>query len=128
MRTGFSAVKSGIVMFTIPFVFALHPELLLIDKAVIDPGTGNFLPGYDGTIDTTWLTFMIARLAVTLYLVSSSLAAYDRKSLSVTEIAIRLIIAVLIMFYTLEVYLPALVAGIAVIGFHFVRNRSIVAA
>ena len=29
MRTGFSAVKSGIVMFTIPFVFAIYPELLL---------------------------------------------------------------------------------------------------
>ena len=28
MRTGFSAVKSGIVMFTIPFVFAIYPCLL----------------------------------------------------------------------------------------------------
>ena len=37
MKTGFSAVKSGIVMFTIPFVFAIYPELLLIDKAIIDP-------------------------------------------------------------------------------------------
>ena len=48
MKTGFSAVKSGIVMFTIPFVFALYPELLLIDQAVIDPGTGAFFDGYDG--------------------------------------------------------------------------------
>jgi TRAP-type uncharacterized transport system fused permease subunit len=29
MKTGFSAVRSGIVMFTIPFVFALYPELKL---------------------------------------------------------------------------------------------------
>ena len=31
MATGFSAVRSGIVMFIIPFVFAMYPELLLID-------------------------------------------------------------------------------------------------
>ncbi|HBD52256.1 MAG TPA: C4-dicarboxylate ABC transporter, partial [Alphaproteobacteria bacterium] len=46
MKTGFSAVKSGIVMFTIPFIFAIYPELLLIKHAVIDPATGLFLPGY----------------------------------------------------------------------------------
>ena len=35
MKTGFSAVRSGIVLFTIPFVFAVYPELLLIDKAIL---------------------------------------------------------------------------------------------
>lgn len=128
MRTGFSAVKSGIVMFTIPFVFAFHPELLLIDKAVVDPSTGNFLPGYDGAIDIVWLMFIVARLAVTLYLVSSALAAYDRKSLSAVEIAVRLAVAVLIIFHPLEVYLPALIAGIGIIGFHVLRNRTVVPA
>jgi len=37
MSTGFAAVKVGIVMFVIPFVFALYPEVLLIEAAVIDP-------------------------------------------------------------------------------------------
>ena len=35
MRTGFAAVKVGVVMFTIPFVFAWYPELLLIDDALM---------------------------------------------------------------------------------------------
>ncbi|MEK9961618.1 MAG: TRAP transporter fused permease subunit, partial [Rhodobiaceae bacterium] len=81
MKTGFSAVKSGIVMFTIPFVFALYPELLLIDQAVIDPGTGAFFDGYDGQTDVAWLGFLMARLALALYLVSSAMAAYDQRGL-----------------------------------------------
>lgn len=123
MRTGFSAVKSGIVMFTIPFVFANHPELLLIDKAVIDPGSGNYLPGYEGSVDIGWLVFLVARLALTLYLVSSALSAFDRKALAPVEIGIRLVVAVLIMFHPMEVYLPAIGAGIVVIALHVMRNR-----
>ena len=123
MKTGFSAVKSGIVMFTIPFVFATYPELLLIDKAVLDPDSAGFLPGYDGTIDAGWLAFLIARLAIALFLVSSALAAYDRKSLNSFEIAIRLGVAALIMFRPVEVYVPALAAGVVVIAMHLFRSR-----
>ncbi len=124
MRTGFSAVKSGIVMFTIPFVFAVYPELLLIDKAVLDPGTGGFLAGYDGTIDGGWLLFLIMRLAVALYLVSSALAAFDHRALAGIEVAARLVIAVCIMSRPAEAYLPALAIGFVVIALHFFRSRT----
>ena len=123
MKTGFSAVKSGIVIFTLPFVFATYPELLLIDKAVLDPGSAGFLPGYDGSVDVGWLAFLTARLAVALYLVSSALAAYDRKALNGLEIAARLALAALIMFRPPEVYVAALAAGGGVIAVHFVRSR-----
>ena len=123
MRTGFSAVKSGIVMFTIPFVFALYPELLLIDKAVIDPNSGLFLTGYDGTINVGWLGFMLVRVALSLFLISSALAAYDRKALSIMEIGIRVGIAVLILARPTEVYGPAIAAGVAVIAFHLFQTR-----
>lgn len=123
MKTGFSAVKSGIVMFTIPFVFAIYPELLLIDKAVIDPTNGQFLPGYDGTTDWGWLAFLVARLGLALFLVSSALSAYDRKALGVVEIAIRLGVAVLILAKPMEVYGPAIAAGIVVIAVHSFRNK-----
>ena len=124
MKTGFSAVKSGIVMFTIPFVFAVYPELLLIDKAVLDPGSAGFLPGYDGTIDVGWLMFLVARLAVALFLVSSALTAYDRKALNGLEIAVRLAVAALIMVRPAEVYGPALAAGAGVIALHLIRSRN----
>ncbi len=128
MRTGFSAVKSGIVMFTIPFAFAIYPEILLIDNAVIDPGSGAFLAGYDGTIDVGWLLFLIARLAVALYLVSSALAAYDRNALNSIEIFVRLAVALLIMFRPSEVHLPALAAGAGFVALHMFRSRTPAAA
>ncbi|MDC0196767.1 TRAP transporter fused permease subunit, partial [Gammaproteobacteria bacterium] len=53
LATGFSAVRAGIVMFTIPFVFAFYPELLLIEQAQImqsidgdTSGKTTYLPGY----------------------------------------------------------------------------------
>lgn len=118
MRTAFSAVKSGIVMFTIPFVFAIYPELLLIEQAVIDPASGTFLPGYDGTIDIGWLMVLIGRLALALYLVSSAMAAYDRKALGAVQIAIRIILALLVMVKPPEICGPAVLASIGVILFH----------
>ena len=124
MKTGFSAVRSGIVMFTLPFVFAIYPELLLIDSAVIDPQTGGFLEGYNGEIDMGWLIFLGARLAFALYLVSSALAAFDRKALSWIDIALRLTLAVLILSRPTEVYLTALAAASALMALHFVQNKT----
>jgi len=128
MKTGFSAVKSGIVMFTLPFIFAIYPELLLIDKAVIDPETGLFLTGYDGTINFGWLAFLFARLALALYLVSSALAAFDQKPLNAAEIVIRLAIAVLILSKPVEFYGLAIIAGLFVIGLQAFQNRSVAKA
>jgi TRAP-type uncharacterized transport system fused permease subunit len=116
------------VMFTIPFVFALYPELLLIDKAVIDPNNGLFLSGYDGSINFGWLLLLMLRIAVALYLVSSALAAFDRKALKPIEIAARLAIAVLILARPIEIYGVALVAGVALVGWHTLRSKDAVPA
>lgn len=98
MATGFSAVKSGIVMFVIPFVFAVYPELLLIEAATIDPagaqgGTPQYLPGYDGTLSIPSLAFLLLKLAVALYLLASALAGFDTRKLTAAEIALRLTLA-----------------------------------
>ena len=123
MKTGFSAVKSGIVMFTIPFVFAIYPELLLIKQAVVDPVSGQLIQGYDGSVDISWLMFLIARLAMALYLVASALAAYDRKALNPIEIAIRLLIAVMILAKPIEIFCLGIAAGLLIIAFHELRNK-----
>ena len=128
MKTGFSAVKSGIVMFTIPFIFALYPELLLIKQAVIDPATGSFLPGQDGQINVGWLMLLSARLALALYLVSSAMAAYDHKALGAAQIGIRVVLAVLVMAKPVEIYVPAALAGIGLIAMHFIGTRARVVA
>ena len=118
MRTGFSAVKSGVVIFTIPFVFAIYPELLLIEQAIIDPSTGAYLDGYDGRTDFGWLAILIARLGLALYLVSSAMSAYDMRALGGIQIAIRVVLAALIMAQPVEVYAVAVVAALAVILAH----------
>ena len=125
MRTGFSAVKSGIVMFTIPFVFAIYPEILLIDQAVIDPNSGTFLSGHDGNINIFWLMFLVGRVVLALYLVSSALAGFDRFSLSILQISIRVAVAVLILAKPIEIYGLAVAAGIGLILFHYLsRTRA----
>ncbi len=128
MSTAFSAVRSGIVMFVIPFVFALYPEILLIEAAVRDPtslpSAAQYLPGYDGQIHLMPLLWLLLRLAVALYLLASALAAFDRKSLSAFEILLRLALAALIMFKAPQFHTPALLAAIVWLGLHVSRNRT----
>lgn len=126
MTTGISAVKSGFVIFFIPFVFAMYPEILLIEQAVIDPaasanGAIAYLPGYDGTMDWGALGLLLLRLMLALYLLSSAFSGFDVARLSVWEIAARLALAILVLFKPGIVFAPAALAGIALIGWHRVR-------
>lgn len=117
MTTAFSAVKSGIVIFIIPFVFAFHPELLLIDAAVLSPddSKGKFLTGYDGAINIPGLAWLLIRLTLSLYLIASSLCRFDHRTLHFWEVLIRLILALLILSSSALIYSPAiLLAGLAI--------------
>ena len=127
MATGFSAVRSGIVMFVIPFVFAVYPELLLIEPAMVDPkSTGAqiaYLPGYDGTVATLPLLWLLARLVFALYLLSSALARFDRSALPLWEVGLRLALALLVISADSAIHTPAIAAAIVLIGWHGVRTR-----
>ena len=132
MATGFSAVRSGIVMFVIPFVFAAYPEILLIEAAVRDPSSlasaAQYLPGYDGEFYLGALSWLLIRLAGALYLLASALAGYDRRALSFVEIILRLGLAVLIMFRPTEIHITAVLATIALLGYHNFKSRTAEAA
>ncbi|MEO1550690.1 MAG: TRAP transporter fused permease subunit [Pseudomonadota bacterium] len=121
MATGFSAVKSGIVMFIVPFIFAFYPELLLIDAALLDPrspgGTG-YLAGYDGSTNLASLTLLCLRLVAALYLLSSALAAFDHRALAIWEVAVRLILAALILMKPEMVWMCAVLASAALLAYH----------
>jgi TRAP transporter 4TM/12TM fusion protein len=130
MATGFSAVKSGIVMFVIPYVFAFYPELLLIDSAVKDPAspTGAYLAGYDGGIHIGLITEVLARLVVALYLLASALSRFDFKRLPRWEVFARLGLALVIMHHDPMVFIPATILGLAWIGWGVVVSRRETAA
>jgi len=120
MATGFSAVRSGIVMFAIPFVFAFYPELLLIDQALIDPSSPNkeFLPGYENGVQFFPLVWLIAKLIFALYFVASALSRFDVAPLSLIWVFLRLAIAVGLLARAEPVYLSAIIIGFAVLALH----------
>lgn len=132
MATGVSAVRSGIVMFVIPFVFAMYPELLLIKQAQIDPTSVGaqvaYLPGYDGTIDWAAQAWLLARLVLALYLLASALARFDAASLPVWNWCLRLGLCVLVLFSDPVVHLPAAGIGIAAILLSSLRRNRVVKA
>lgn len=119
MMTGFAAVRVGIVMFVIPFIFVFYPELLLIQPAVLDPTPGNlgtFLPGHDGIIHPLDLTWLILRLSFGLYLLASALARHDVRRLAMWEVALRLALAFATITSILPVYLAGMALGAILVG------------
>tara|TARA_B100001093_G_C26532931_1_gene886779 strand:- start:71 stop:829 length:759 start_codon:yes stop_codon:yes gene_type:complete len=132
MSTAFSAVRSGIVIFIIPFVFALYPEVLLIEESMIEAGTNSgaitYLPGYDGTIDIKALGLLLFRLVIALYLISSALARYDSGPMGIFEVVLRIGLAILLLFKAPVVFGLALVGAVVVIGGHkFLNGRKLAA-
>ena len=127
MATGLSSVRSGIVMFTIPFVFAFYPELLLIDQALIDPTSPIKapLPGYENGIDIFGLAWLLLRLIVSLYLVATALAQFDLKSLSLLEIFTRLVLALAVLMRPETIHFTALFFTACLLTFHITRARRI---
>ncbi|MEM7303467.1 MAG: TRAP transporter fused permease subunit [Pseudomonadota bacterium] len=130
MATGFSAVRSGVVMFAIPFVFAFYPELLLIDQALIDPSSPSRapLPGYENGVEIGALLALLARLGFALYLLASALARFDRRAMPAWEWAARLVLAALVMFSPPTIYLPAIVAAALFVGWHHFSHRRLAEA
>jgi TRAP-type uncharacterized transport system fused permease subunit len=125
MTTGFSAVRSGIVIFVIPFVFAFHPELLLIDAAVLSPddSKGKFLTGYDGNLNITGLAWLLIRLTLSLYLIASALCRFDHRTLRIWEVLIRLLLALLILSSSALIYSPAILLAILTIATHVILAK-----
>lgn len=130
LATGFAAVRAGIVMFTIPFVFAFYPELLLIEQAQLaqslDGGVSaekTFLPGYDGSIDWQGLGWLLFRLVVALYLVASALTRFDVGGLSISGAVFRIALALLIILKIQSVAIPAVIVAVCYLLFHQFRHR-----
>ena len=125
MQTGFSAVKSGIIMFVIPFIFAFYPELLIIDAAKIDPysSSGEFLPGYSSGFKFFEVIWLLLRLGLALYMISSALAKFDRLILTLPEVIIRIIAAVLIIMNAPSFYMTGVVLAALVLIYHQIQFK-----
>ena len=121
MMTGVAAVRIGIVMFVIPFVFAFYPDILLIEAAFIDPtvtGTKAYLPGYDGTVNLGALGVLVLRMLLALLLLASALAKFDRAPLAFWEVGARLVLAALLLSGDIFIYVAAALGGIGLLVWH----------
>jgi TRAP-type uncharacterized transport system fused permease subunit len=123
MATGFAAVRAGIVMFVLPFVFAFYPELLLIDAAKLDPaiatpGSMVFLAGYGPGIDWAALALVLARLSFFLYLLAGALARFDIRRMNAGEMAFRLVLSLAVMMREPGIWVPATVVAVAYVAWH----------
>ena len=128
MPTAFSAVKSGIVIFLVPFIFALYPELLLIDAAVLNPNSDNgeyskYLHGYDGSVDILGLSLILLKLAVSLYLVSTVLAKYDARALSNAACTLRVFLAIGILLSYSSLSIIAFLLAVTLIMLHHMQTK-----
>ena len=125
LATGFASVRAGIVMFTIPFIFAFYPEILLIEAAqIMQPLDGDtsggtvYLPGYDGTIKVASLFWVLAKLGVMLYLVATALSRQDRYPLNTFEIILRFVLGVLILLKLPAIANTALIFTVIYLLYH----------
>ena len=126
MRTSIAAVRVGIVMFTIPFVFAWYPELLLIEEAVTitnETGRRVLIEGYTGQIDWPGLAGVCLRLALALYLVASALARFDVGPIGRVEMGVRLLVAILILWKTASIMWVGIAAAAIILIGHMVWHR-----
>jgi TRAP-type uncharacterized transport system fused permease subunit len=126
MRTGIAAVRVGIVMFTIPFIFAWYPELLLIEEAVTitnDAGQRALIDGYTGQADWGHLSLLLARLALALYLIASALTRYDKSELLKSEVALRLLAAVLVLWKAPLFMAVGLCLAAALLTWHYLFKK-----
>lgn len=122
MMTGFAAVKAGIVMFVIPFIFAFYPEILVIEAAQLNPagGESRYLPGMDGTVHWTEFSVVAVRVVAGLYLLASAIARFDRHRLSRLELVLRLVVAAAIVSKSIMIWGPAAVAMVMILIWHWV--------
>lgn len=110
IQTGMAAVRIGIVIFAVPFMFALNPDMMIVQAA------------FDSSADTfSMVGFLsaLARTALMIYLLASSTSRFDKTKLPLWEAISRFGLAILLISPDLPIHgLAALGAG-ALIAYHY---------
>lgn len=107
LMTAFMSFRLGMAKFIIPFIFAFYPTILIIEEFSLLP----FL----------WI---VMRTCFCIWLFSSALSGFDRRKLSIPEIALRFVIAFSCLATAAVIHLPAIAIGLALIVFDIRASRS----
>jgi len=98
LLTAFMSFRLGMAKFIIPFVFAFYPTILIIEEFQLLP-----------------FVWIVARTCFCIWLFSSALSGYDRRALSMLEIAIRFLVAFTMLSTSPYIHVTAMVVGILLI-------------
>jgi TRAP transporter 4TM/12TM fusion protein len=129
LTTGLNALRLGLSMFIVPFLFVFYPELLLIDAAF----TANAINGE--LIDSRpngfeWDTFLsiMVRALIGIYVIASALGGFHGVSLPRWERTLRLAAGILMLCTPAAVYVPASIVSVTLLIWrHFGIRRSAMA-
>lgn len=105
------AFRLGLAQFIIPFIFAFYPSLLLVEQFAL----GDFI----------WI---VLRSGLAIWMMSSALSAYDRTRLTMVEIGLRILGALMLLIISPTAHLPGLILCCALIIWDTRRARGVKAA
>ena len=106
--TSVYAMRIGLVKFVVPFIFAFYPVMLIVPESGV-------------AFDSLAFGSIIFRMLVAIYLVSSSVIAFDRRRLPWWEIALRLALALGVLLLDPAIHWPATGLAFAYLGWHYFR-------
>ena len=81
------------------------------------------MAGYENGIHLGALLWLLARLALALYLVATALAAYDARPLSIISIVIRLATAIAVLMRPEIIHFAAIGFAAALLFWHYQSAR-----
>ncbi|MDF0601219.1 TRAP transporter fused permease subunit [Psychromarinibacter sp. C21-152] len=115
VATGVTAVRIGIVIFAVPFMFALNPDMLIVPEAFEDGEVFSPLG----------LLSVLLRTAGMIYLFASATSRFDRVRMPNWEILVRFGLALLLVSPSLLIHGPAAAAAIAIVVFHYIQGQTL---
>lgn len=115
ISTAVQATRIGLVIFAIPFLFAFNPEMLIVSEAGGDWSLLGFF-------------YLLLRLSILIYMLSSAAAGFDRSRLPIWEVALRFAAGVALIHPDPIISVLALVVSVALIAQHYRVRRSEAAA
>jgi TRAP transporter 4TM/12TM fusion protein len=124
LTTGLHALRLGLSMFIVPFLFVFYPELLLIDAAfTADAISGKLIDsrpyGFEGA---TFVSIMV-RALIGIYVLASALGGFDGVRLPRWERVLRLAVGILMLCTPAAVYLPASIIAVVLLLWRHVGRR-----
>ncbi len=105
IQTGIAAVRIGIVIFAVPFMFALNPDMMIV-QAAFDTAERSF--------SMVGFLSAILRTALMIYLLASSTSRYDQQRMPFWEAAVRFGLAIMLISPDLMIHGPA--AGLSILA------------